>query len=930
MSKNYQIHVVSNTHWDREWLCDFQETRMMLVEMFDKLLDVLDSRSDYRAFLLDSQVVPVEDYLEVRPENRERIVQHVGDGRLHIGPWYTDPECFSVGGESLVRNLVYGHKVADEFGGPMKVGHTPFSYGQNSQMPQIYAGFGIDTMLFYHGVSHDQVKNEFIFEGADGTQILASQLSSNARYNFYYGVYRYVKYGRGPDDRMRDWRDGGCPFHLCSEQHAPEHHILLDAPGEFDRSILGERVQWLREQEVGVATTKNLAFMMGHDSSLPDELTLDIIEEAREHLGNDHIFHSTLPDLMEAVKEEAKDLEVLKGERRVPKPMPLIMHLYSDVLSSRTRMKRLNQQAEMDLQRWTEPFATFAWHLGAEYPQSLVDMAWKTLLTCHAHDSIAGSGVDDIEQDMMYRLRQVLNISGAVKLRALQHIQKRIDNSSASPDDVLLTAFNASPRDRAEVVTAVLDMPRYLGYREFGLRPLGVENAEPIRVQVAGRKPHHAIMNHSGDAPCMMEAERFTVHFPAEVPATGYATYRIDPDVGFDRTSMVCGRNAMENEHLRVEINEDGTLDVTHKGTDTVYEGLHYFEDSGEAGMTWMHLTPAHDEVITSHGCPVQTRLVEDGPYLARYEVAYQMQVPAGLDENGSNPWQRLDGVGNNAKRSDVTVPLTIVSTFTLRKGAEAVEVTTCFNNAAKNHRLRAMFPTQRKTNVCHVETAFDVVERDVVFAPDSPWNGSPHVTFPMQRFVDVSDGKTGLAIVNDGLREYEVTQDPTRTIGVTLLRAFEVSLTTVSKRWDVHPEMGLSQSPGEHEFRYLIHPHKGRWDDGNVYAQVDQLNVPIEPAQTGAHKGDLPQRDSFMRIDGKNVILSALKRSEAEDTIVVRLFNPSERKTDATLVFAKGITGAALVNMEEVSAEDLGFKGNTVKVSLGRKKIVTLRVTLQ
>ena len=880
MANEYEIHVISNTHWDREWLFDFQETRMMLVELFDGLLDILDRQPDYRAFLLDSQAVPVEDYLEVRPENRHRVAQHVKGGRLDVGPWYTDPECFCIGGESLVRNLLYGHKVAKAFGRVMKVGHTPFSYGQNSQMPQIYAGFGIDTILFYHGVSHDEVSNEFIFEGADGTQALGSQMSSYARYNYYYGMYRHVKYGRALDDRMYAWREGGCPFHLCSEANAPGHHVLLDPSQGYNKEIVPECLARMIETEAEVATTRYLAFMMGHDSSVADELELRIIREARRHMGDDRIFHSSLPEYIEKLREAVKDVDlpVLKGERRVPKPMPLILHLYSDVLSSRTRMKRLNQLAEMDLQRSTEPFTLFASRLGAEYPQTLMDMAWKTLLKCHAHDSIAGSGVDDIERDMICRLRQVLNISAGLKRRSLQHIQSRIDNGDAGEDDVLVTVFNPSPRPRSEVVTAALDLPRTNGIREFQLRdPV---SGEAVPVQAVARRPHHAIVNHAWDAPAMMEAERVVVHFAAtDVPAVGYASYRVDAAGAFSRGGLVSGRNTMENEHLKVTIQPDGTLTLTHKATDTVFDHLHSFEDSGEAGMAWMHLVPAYDEVVGSLGFPVSIRLLEDGPLLASFRIEYRMQVPARLEENGGNSWQRLDGVGNSARRSKETRDLVIESTVTLRHGSPALEVTTRFSNAAENHRLRVKFPTRRKTNVCHVESAFDVVEREIEFGTDSPWHGSHHVTFPMQRFVDVSDGKAGLAVINDGLREYEVTQDSTRAIAITLMRAYEVSLSTVSKRWDPHPEMKLSQAFGEHEFRYLVYPHKGTWDVGDVYGQVERLCVPLEPAQAGPHGGDLPKRNGFMELEGPNVVLSALKRSEDGEATIVRLFNPTDKR---------------------------------------------------
>lgn len=929
MAKNYEIHVISNTHWDREWLYHFQETRLQLIEMMDKLLDVLDRRPEYASFLLDSQTVPVEDYLEVRPENRNRIVEHVTNGRLLIGPWYTAPECFCVNGESLVRNLLYGHRTAREFGRVMKVGHTPFSYGQNSQMPQIYRGFGIDAMLFYHGVSHDEVPNEFIFEGADGAQILASQMSSFARYNFYFFVYRPVIYGAAIDDRTYDWRQGGCPFHLCGEAQAAGHCTLLDPVENYDLDRAGDCARQLRSMEAGVSTTRHLAFMMGHDSSAPDEREIEIIAAARDALDGDRIFHSSLPTYIEKVRKAAKDLTVLKGERRTPKPMPLIMHLYSDVLSSRTRMKRLNARAEFDLQRSTEPFAAAAAGLGAAYPHALLDMAWKTLLKCHAHDSIAGSGVDDIEQDMIYRLRQVLNISESVKRRSLEAIQRRIDNSGAAPDDVLITVFNPSPRPRTEMVTAFLDIPKEIAAREFSLRDAA--SNQPVPVQFVSRRPHQAVMVHLGDAKAMMEAERVAVHFEArEIPPVGYAVFVVDRTGKFADGGLVCGRYAMENEHIKVQINPNGTFDITHKAGGAVFDGLHYFEDDGEAGMAWMHLAPAYDRVVTSLGNPVAIALEENGPLLARYRIDYAMKIPASLEENGGNPSQRRDGVGNAARRSDETRDLAITSYATLRKGSPVLEVRTRFVNLAECHRLRVLFPTRSKADICSVESAFDVVERPILFGPDSPWRGSKSVTFPMQRFVDVSDGKTGLAVMNDGLREYEVTQGTERAIAVTLLRAYEVALSTVSKRWEPHPEMKGSQALGEHEFRYFIYPHKGTWDEADVFAQADRLMVDLVPAQTGRHAGELPQRYSFVELEGDAVQLSALYRAADGDELIVRLFNPTARKQEAKLVFARPVRHAEVVSLEEKTESRLDATGRSVRVRLGRKKILTLRVALK
>lgn len=928
MSRGYEIHVIANTHWDREWLYNFQETRQMLVELMDLLLDVLDKEPRYKSFLLDGQSVPIEDYLEIRPENRARLDKHVADGRLLIGPWYTLPECFTVNGESLVRNLTYGHRVSREHGGVMKVGHTAFSYGQNSQMPQIYQGFGVEVMLFYHGVSHDQVANEFIFEAADGTRILGSQMSSGARYNFYHNVYRPAVFGKDITERLYRWTEGGLPFHLCREDRSMGHHILLDPVRGFDKERARQCIKALRDKEADIATTPYLAFMMGHDSSIPDLVEMDLIDEARKVLKGDTILHSRLPDLVEKVKKAAKNLKVLKGERRTPVLMNQRIHLYSDVLSSRTRIKRLNALTEQALQRWAEPFAVLAWQLGAAFPASSLDLAWKTLLKSQPHDSISSSGIDDIERDVRDRLRQAINLSDSVLARSLQHIQRRIDNSGAGTDEVLVTVFNASPRPRTEVVTAVVDVPNTSAMSGFEVADAGAKRkAEPV--QLATRKPHFAVVNHAADATYMLESEQVKFHFEAkDIPAFGYSTFKLVPTKTFGRGGLVCGRNAMENEHLCVVINEDGTFSVLHKATGQWYDGLNSFEDGGEVGNAWMHIEPAIDRIVSSIGAPASIALEENGAMLARYRIEYEMTIPATFDEAGGDAWRRLDGGGSSARRSEETVSLRITSYVTLRKGARSVEVTTRFNNTAKYHRLRVLFPTDRNTNVCHVETPFDVVERQAEPGADSPWQAA-NATFPMQRFVDVSDKRGGLAIINDGLREYEVMPGEERTIAITLMRAYEIALTTVSKRWERHPEMELSQCPGEHEFRYLVFPHAGAWDQGDVYTEVERLNVPLELAQAGPHKGDLPQRASFIEVTPVNAVVSAMKQSEDGKSLVLRLFNPTTKSIHATIKTHAKLRSAQLVTLEETSAKKLTVQAKSVKVPMGPKKIVTVKLDL-
>ena len=105
-TEKIQCHFISNTHWDREWRYSMQRTRHMLVYMMDMLLDILENYPEFSSFHLDSQTVPIQDYIEIRPEKDEVIKKLVAEKRLFIGPWFCLPDEFCVSGESLIRNLL--------------------------------------------------------------------------------------------------------------------------------------------------------------------------------------------------------------------------------------------------------------------------------------------------------------------------------------------------------------------------------------------------------------------------------------------------------------------------------------------------------------------------------------------------------------------------------------------------------------------------------------------------------------------------------------------------------------------------------------------------------------------------------------------------------------------------------------------------------
>lgn len=179
--------VVSHTHWDREWYMPLEWFKLKLVDLIDHLLATLEKYPAY-IFHLDAQTVVLEDYLEYRPSRRETLRRYITEGRLVVGPWYLQNDFYLTSGESTIRNLLEGRRIAASFGNCGKVGYAADQFGNISQLPQILNNFGLDNFVFGRGLADYEVgpqgevitkttPSEFIWEGADGSRVLAVHMA---------------------------------------------------------------------------------------------------------------------------------------------------------------------------------------------------------------------------------------------------------------------------------------------------------------------------------------------------------------------------------------------------------------------------------------------------------------------------------------------------------------------------------------------------------------------------------------------------------------------------------------------------------------------------------------------------------------------------------------------------------------------------------
>jgi hypothetical protein len=172
------IFLVSHFHWDREWYRTFDEFRARLVDAIDAVLDQLDADPGFR-FVLDGQAIVLDDYLEIRPHERERIAAGIRAGRLGAGPWYVQPDSLLPGGEAHVRNLLHGTAVVRQLGEPSHVAYVPDSFGHPAQFPQLFAGFGLDPFVYWRGNGNelDELGAVYRWRAPDGSVVRAWHLT---------------------------------------------------------------------------------------------------------------------------------------------------------------------------------------------------------------------------------------------------------------------------------------------------------------------------------------------------------------------------------------------------------------------------------------------------------------------------------------------------------------------------------------------------------------------------------------------------------------------------------------------------------------------------------------------------------------------------------------------------------------------------------
>ena len=176
-------------------------------------------------------------------------------------------------------------------------------------------------------------------------------------------------------------------------------------------------------------------------------------------------------------------------------------------------------------------------------------------------------------------------------------------------------------------------------------------------------------------------------------------------------------------------------------------------------------------------------------------------------------------------------------------------------------------------------------------------------------KWADISENGYGAALLNDCKYGHSAQSS---TLELTVLKAGT----------EPNPEADL----GCHEFSYSLLPHMGSLYEADVIRQAYSFNQPLLCMPVKAGDGDLADSFSLASCNKQNIIIDTVKKAEADDGMILRLYDSFDMRCTANVTVAEGFTRAFLCDMMENPLEQLPFDGHTVTVPVKNFEIITLK----
>jgi alpha-mannosidase len=709
---------------------------------------------------------------------------------------------------------------------------------------------------------------------------------------------------------------------------------------DTDRAI--DRVRRALDRMAPLARSDRRLLTNGCDHLPPQQGLTEVMAAVRQANPGSHFEIGSLTTFLDGLRPAGPGLSVYAGELRGARTE----HLLPGVLSTRMPIKQANERCECLVAAVLEPLASYLHFVcGAPYPGHAIDVLWKQLLANHPHDSICGCGTDLVHREMMTRFHGIVEVAEEYIATGLERLFPRTGSDGAH-----LAVFNPLPFPRRAIVeqTVVLSADIEVARIELVDRagmplPFTVVRADRVKRFwgpewsriIDAEAQREALELYEREHPGWFEVSGdrhdlfVTVQFDVTLPAIGVGVVSLrhrSPDRAPTQLPhrLAADETTIENEFIRVTMSPDGRLAIDDKRNDARYEGLNRLVDDEDAGDEYDYAHAEEPLSVSAVGLHGRVAIVEDTGFRATLETAFVWNLPEALTRD-------------RTRRTEERIGCRVRIRASVTRGSPVVEIETAFDNDARDHRLRALFPTGLRATEIVSDGAFHLDHRPVDVAERPDWVQQPADAYPQREFSLVENGTRGVAVLNRGLPEVAPFRASDETVGIalTLLRCVGwLSRDDLSSRdRAVGPILPTpdAQCQGPHRFHYgvvpLCEPHRAA-DLKRLSAayRVRPVAVQVQSAHGIAPDGGLFE----IRPTGTHpaAAVSAVKRHADRDTLVVRLYDWSGQPSTQQLAFAQDLAGAWRTNLLEEREDELPVQSRrAIALDMTSFEVVTLEV---
>ena len=567
---------------------------------------------------------------------------------------------------------------------------------------------------------------------------------------------------------------------------------------------------------------------------------------------------------------------------------------YTTQADSKKRMRRTEE-----LLLNSEKFCSLAMLTGRLYPQRKFVDSWRRLCFEQFHDQMAGSGIHIIYHDEAESMEFVRDALTPEMNASFRHLAAPTDTRGPG---MPVMVFNPLSWERTDVTEVEIQFPSSVAK---------IEVRDP-----QGRVIPSAEISRDEDI------HSVKVRFLARaVPAMGYKVFHVisTPHPFDSGSTLKVNGLAMENEFIRVEI------------------------DPKTGCVSSLVSKKDGENILRPGGCGNLLETFVDKP--KEYD-AWNIGWPYEQTKKELLDAEEVTLVENTSVRAVVRVKKrfqksSFVQDICVYPEVARVDVHMHADWHEQHVMLKVAFPLAIAPLNATYEIPYGTIERPAI--PHVP--GKPPVPFteateigkrlqkydPLlaqeaefevcaQRWGDLSENGRGFSLLNNCKYGYDTVEKG--TLRLTLLRS-PISPVPASDPNDLYADQG------PHDFTYSMYPHAGGWREANTELRGYELNYPLHTFSSEVHEGSLPAAYSFVQIEPRNVILTALKKAEDDNSLIFRFFEFEGRASQVRLTLPEAGSRAVETNLMEKEEQPLSLHsgGKEILMSIMPYEIKSVKV---